>query len=122
MEAIRLQNIAKMFFQKHIIQECEKYSVKRIDIVWDVYKDGSIKDNTRELRGPGTRRQAMQSATLPKIWSNFLNNSENKSNLFELLARDITTFDIDNTEVFSTYKNRVLRANKSTNTLLLDCK
>ena len=51
-------------------------SVKRVDLVWDVYKEGSLKKATRE------RSQVTMSLQIPTDWKGFLRNDENKNELF----------------------------------------
>ena len=59
--------------------------VKRLDIVWDVYKDDSLKKATREKRGSGQRRKVLLSTRIPSDWKGFLRVDDNKDELFKLL-------------------------------------
>ena len=45
--------------------ERQLQSVKRVDLVWDVYREGSLKRTTRERRGTGQRRQVTMSTRIP---------------------------------------------------------
>ena len=60
--------------------------VTRLDVVWDVYIDDSLKSSTRERRGKGVRRRVAPTSKVPGNWQEFLRVSENKSELFEFLA------------------------------------
>ena len=66
---------------------------KRIDIVFDVYLEKSIKGSTRDKRGIGYRVEVSKQAFLPSQcgWSKFLRNGENKSTLFQMIADAIIT-------------------------------
>ena len=44
-------------FKQPIVQDKEKYKATRVDLVWDLYRECSLKNATREGRGSGTRRQ-----------------------------------------------------------------
>ena len=52
--------------------------VKRLDIVWDVYKDDSLKKGTREKQGSGQRRKFLLSTRIPSDWKGFLRVDDNK--------------------------------------------
>ena len=60
--------------------------VMRIDVVWDVYTEDSLKSSTRERRGKGTRRRVTPTTLIPGNWQEFLRVSENKTELFTFLA------------------------------------
>ena len=59
---------------------------KRTDILFDTYKEGSIKSHTRMNRGTGSRRRVSQDGRVPKNWPNFLQNEDNKKELYPFLA------------------------------------
>ena len=64
-------------------------SFSRIDVVFDVYTEGSLKAETRERRGRGVRIAVKESTPVWKNWQQFLKVEENKSELFHLLAQDL---------------------------------
>ncbi|XP_046544723.1 uncharacterized protein LOC124254923 [Haliotis rubra] len=64
----------------------------RIDIVWDTYIDGSLKEATREKRGKGKRRKVSRQTKLPANFPLFLRDSKNKEELFELLTGGVAGF------------------------------
>ena len=65
------------------VQKCIQ-SVQRVDIVWDQYKQDSLKADTREKRGKlkGIRRKVAASTKLPGNWQDFLKDDTNKEELF----------------------------------------
>ena len=63
--------------------------VKRLDIVWDVYKDDLLKKVTREKRGSGQRRKVLLSTRTPSDWKGFLRVDDNKDELFKQLATKV---------------------------------
>ena len=66
---------------------------ERIDIVWDRYVTGSLKDATREKRGKGLRRKVQAQTKLPANFSDFLRDTANKSELFEFLTQKVSMYD-----------------------------
>ena len=62
--------------------------VSRIDIVWDVYKPDSLKSTARSRRGKSVRRRVESRTRVPSNWQSFLQEDENKSELFEFLAEE----------------------------------
>ena len=65
-------------------------SCKRIDIGGGgVYKEGSLKAATRTRRRTGTKRKGMGSGPIPSNWQGFLHDDKSKTELNELLAKEI---------------------------------
>ena len=64
-------------------------NVTRIDIVWDVYLEDSLKSTVREVRGRGIRRRVAPSNTIPGCWQEFLRLADNKTELFDFLAHQV---------------------------------
>ena len=67
----------------------------RIDAVWDQYKEGSLKNQTRMKRlGESMCKRRVVAETLPipkgKAWDDFLKVSENKDELFPFLTDELT--------------------------------
>ena len=56
--ASTFQEYSDTVFKPFLIKELE--SANRIDIIWDVYRDDSLKSATREKRGSGQRRKVLQ--------------------------------------------------------------
>ena len=96
----------------------ERYlqSVKRVDLVWDVYREGSLKRTTRERRGTGQRRQVTMSTRIPTDWKGFLQNDENKNELFLLLASYVVSMMIpDDKKLYTTSGESVLSSTNRMN-------
>ena len=68
----------------HIKTYAERYS--RVDVVFDVCREDSLKAKTRQNRGSGARRKVVGNNRLPKSWNSFLRCHENKTELFSFLA------------------------------------
>ena len=83
-------------------------NVSRLDIVWDRYLQNSLKATTRSKRGTGIRRRVLPDTRIPKNWSSFLCDDNNKSELFAYLAQQVTSIDCSPKEVVSTYREEVL--------------
>jgi hypothetical protein len=64
---------------------------ERIDIVWDIYKQDSLKGSTRAKRGKGLRRKVGGNTKLPTNFPDFLRDPINKEELFDLLTRKVST-------------------------------
>ena len=71
-------------FPPYVLKQLE--NAKRVDLVWDVYLDDSLKKSLREKRGAGQRRKVMGSTRIPIDWKGFLRVDGNKEELFKLLA------------------------------------
>ena len=81
-------NSSKTFhqFKNYIYKKISKPEITRADIVFDVYKEKSVKSCTREKRGTGRRIKVVESTPLPKNWKTFLRVNENKTELFGLIS------------------------------------
>ena len=66
--------------------EAQLLSVQRVDIIWDIYVDNSLKASTRSKRGTGIRQRVEPGVKLPKNWPQFLKVDSNKVELFHYLA------------------------------------
>ena len=51
----------------------------RVDIMFDVYLENSVKSQTRKERGTGIQQKVVGSGMTPKSWNNFLHVNENKT-------------------------------------------
>ena len=56
--------------------------VRRLDVVWDKYVQGSLKAYTCSTRGKGSRRHVKYSNAVTKYWMEFLHNEDNKREFF----------------------------------------
>ena len=94
----------------------ELTSVQRLDVVFDVYIEGSLKDCTRLKRGHGERRRVGKNTSLPlgRKWAAFLRDSLNKTELFELVAQKISEIEARDKMIFATVGKEVFSSPKST--------
>ena len=63
--------------------------VFRVDIVWDIYKEDSLKTQTRQDRGSGYHLRVENTTQIPTNWKNFLRCDANKDTFFKLLASEL---------------------------------
>ena len=61
----------------------------RLDIVWDTYIAGSLKECTRKKRGKGVRRKVSGQTQIPGNWMDFLRDTKNKKELFAFLTSKV---------------------------------
>ena len=81
----------------------------RVDVVWDYYREHSIKEEIRSDRGKGSRLNVSAKVHIPKNWSKFLQDSKNKAELFRFLTEivlqganglgNVYVTDVDNNTV-----------------------
>src|SRR6218665_1296499 len=69
---------------------------RRTDIIFDVYKENSLKMYARLIRGKGSRRKVTSQGKMPKNWPNFLQNENNKKELYPFLADRLKEADPQN--------------------------
>jgi len=79
-----------------------KREVQRIDFVFDTYKPDSIKSQTRDNRGKGTRVAIRKSTPIPRKFQDFMRNDDNKTELFKMLAQSITSINDPTTTIIAT--------------------
>ena len=80
------------YARENILPKVELYSrkYKRSDILFDVYRQSSLKNEARFSRGKGIRRRVSGNSKTPTNWKGFLRDSNNKTELFDFLADKIT--------------------------------
>ena len=66
------------------------HNTDRVDIIWDTYKENSIKESIREKRGKGIRRKVGETTKLPTNFQDFLRDGKNKQELFQLLTDKVS--------------------------------
>ena len=77
--------------------------LRSVNLVWDTYKDNSLKGKTRATRGKGVRRRVAGKAAVPGNWQNFLRADSNKTELFSFLSKVLLqTFCNEDKDVFLT--------------------
>ena len=63
---------------------------KRIDIVADTYRENSLKNNDRNLRGISDKVMISSSSSkIPRNFTDFLKNGDNKTRLIELIKDEL---------------------------------
>ena len=100
------QDYADKVFMPYIMKQLQP--VQRVDVIWDVYRQDSLKAATRERRGCGTRRRVTPSSQILRNWKSFLRVNENKTELFHFLAKQIESCHVEGKELCSTYEEKVL--------------
>ena len=73
-------------FEDSLLRHAARLAATRIDLIWDIYADASLKNGVRQQRGSGTRRQVSPETKLPRNWPDFLWNERNKKELLILHA------------------------------------
>ncbi|KAG0717220.1 hypothetical protein GWK47_008187 [Chionoecetes opilio] len=86
--------------QGHLQRGCRVY------IVWDQYRDNSLKSQARDKRGKGIRRRVDGSTVLPGNWQQFLRIDANKTELFAFLTKHITHL-VSDKQIVTTYGSDV---------------
>eukprot|EP00112_Aurelia_sp_Birch-Aquarium-sp1_P011752 Seg2473.2 transcript_id=Seg2473.2/GoldUCD/mRNA.D3Y31 product="hypothetical protein" protein_id=Seg2473.2/GoldUCD/D3Y31 len=76
-------------FAECILKELRSDTLRRIDVVFDRYFPNSLKSDTREKRGTGTRISVKASTPICNNWRQFLRVDEKKEELFSLLAKQL---------------------------------
>lgn len=82
---------SEVIFRRWTIRQLQ--NCQRIDVVWDAYRYDSLKEATREKRGKGVRKKVSSQTKLPKDFGAFLQDSQNKEELFALLTEDVAATD-----------------------------
>lgn len=86
--------------------------VARKDIVWDVYRENSLKASIRQRRGTGKRQRVQENVTIKQKWTEFLRVDTNKVELFVYLAKELFLCDWGAKTLVTTFKENVLSNNQ----------
>ena len=101
------QQYAEQVFVPFLRRELQ--TVNRVDVVWDIYLDSSIKGTTREKRGAGLRRKVNPQTKIPLKWNDFLRDPSNKTELFSLLTNTAARQEVaDKKELYITSDESVI--------------
>ena len=78
----------KDYVANKFIQRISKLlsNIKRIDVVFNVYLEDSLKSTDHLHCGQGSRKRVRDNYKVPSNWKSFLLHSENKTELFSFLA------------------------------------
>ena len=112
---------AKEVFLAYIsLQLCK---ATRVDFVWDVYLNDSLKGTERLKRGQSIRRQVVGTGVIPGNWQNFLRVDSNKTELFSYLSQIVAQMPLaDDKQVYVTNGEQVLfHPRKEDNAALNPC-
>ena len=85
--------------------------LKRLDFAFDTYKKDSIKGQTRERHGICVTVSRRKETPFVKKFQVFLKNSDNKTELFKMLAINITKIPLNIVEIMATHLEEVLSNN-----------
>ena len=92
-------------------------SVSRVDAVWDVYPDKSLKMQAHLRRGTGPRTRITQDGSTPipkRDWQKYLSNTENKKEFFSFCSQKLTENTMDGILLLTTASESVLANKHST--------
>ena len=64
-------------------------NTKKLDLVFDVYNENSLKSQTRENRGGGMRISVLKDTLICKDFQKFRRNDTNKTKLFKMIAEAV---------------------------------
>lgn len=105
----KCNNIVKTFgdyaqkqFLPYISRKLNDDGVKRVDVIWDSYKQDSLKESTRRNRGTGTPLHVTEQTSIPQNWGTFLRVDSNKKTLFSFLASALQTIDVPDGKILLT--------------------
>ena len=102
-----------MFFFSKIVHELSL--ARRLDIIWDRYNPMSIKESTKDKRGHSCRQRVTGSVKVLRDWQTFLNNADNKKELFTYLSSMLSTGQLPNRkELYITEDDCVKHLGKGT--------
>eukprot|EP00112_Aurelia_sp_Birch-Aquarium-sp1_P001921 Seg1210.6 transcript_id=Seg1210.6/GoldUCD/mRNA.D3Y31 product="hypothetical protein" protein_id=Seg1210.6/GoldUCD/D3Y31 len=102
-------------FADSIFKEMERSQLTRVDVIFDRYLPESLKSETREMRGSGSRVLVTAATPICKNWRLFLRVNENKDELFQLLASDLEKCTSTENLIVATTNDNV-RCNRHFNT------
>ena len=87
--SINFGQYCKNEFTACLFNKYRQSTLNRIDIVFDIYLDHSIKNSTTNKGGFGKRITVAGYTPIPRHWKSFLHVNENKTQLFQLLAGEL---------------------------------
>ena len=99
-------------------------NVSRLDVVFDVYKKTTLKQDTRDGRGKsdGIRIPVRNDTPIqPKIFSKCLKIDENKTELFTMISDSISSMTSNTTEILCTKLSHVVSNTRSLTDNLQPC-
>ena len=106
MNCTTFKDYSKKVFLSFILQQFQS-GCRRIDIVWDVYLENSLKESARIKRGQGAHPRVLQDQKTPIDWHVFFSADQNKIELFKFLAADTSQLQAGGL-VIATHEKSVL--------------
>ena len=92
-------------------------NVERLDVVFDIYKEKSLKNETRESRGEGIRISIRKDTKMYKDFQKLMRNDMNKTELFKMLAETaVTEISKESATVVATLGSGVVSNDTNLNT------
>ena len=85
-----------------------KKDLCRVDVVFDVYLKDSLKSETRERRGSGTRISVRETTPIWGKWQQFLRDDDSKTEMFGLLADKLVSHCPPNRMILATSLDKAL--------------
>ena len=114
------EDFSPHIFLPHIARQLQ--CVKRLDVVWDVYKAGSIMSYAQECCGFVEALRVASNTRFPPNWKTFLRVDSNKTRLFKFLASKLKSFNLPKCKLLiTTYEHRVLSSPQSDVSQLEPC-
>ena len=90
----------------------------RVDAIWDTYTETSLKSQTRIKRGGTASRKTRVSDKIPipkgAQWQFFLNDSQNKDELFQFISLELQRLTVNSQYHLLTTKADIVLSNKPT--------
>lgn len=93
---------------------------RRIDVIFDDYRSDSLKSTLRQKRGQAGRIRVEEKRSVPKNWSEFLKNDENKKELFSFLSQFLNRQEYA-VKVVTSYNEKVLCTQPANLQALMPC-
>ena len=122
---INFKDYSKKVSPPFILQQFQS-GCRRVDIVWDVYLENSLKESARIKGGQGVRRRVLQDSTIPSNWHAFHLVDQNgiielyKIELFKFLAVKTSQLQTDGL-VIATHEKSVLSNQNIDQSILAPC-
>ena len=86
--SITFSDYAQNVFVPNILRKMN--TCDRCDVVWDIYREDSLKAHTRATRGEGEQLRVQGDTNLPRNWKSFLRVNSNKTSLSHYLAGELS--------------------------------
>jgi len=93
-------------------------TASRVDAIWDTYQQASLKSQTRAKRSETSSRRIRVSAKIPipkgVEWQKFLNDNQNKDELFQFIGQELQRSTVESNYHLLTTKAGIAPSNKAT--------